>query len=136
MITWKQYEAGRPEKMEATVDLLVSEVARLKTLRGGNGDGDKPGTENNAEAPDTGASLDAVNYKAKIRAVRTDKNGKYVDTTLEALDAIDNPKIPVGGIFRLRNKNWENEFKRAQSAGKKVCLRITDGKVEAVEVLD
>ena len=151
---WLQYEAGRPTGVEATINLLVVEVVRLKHLvdllfspgnsdekqggdGGGQGGGNKPTPPKDAaEPPDTEASIDATNFKAKIRAIRTDANGNYQGTTLEAVDAITNPNIAKGGLFRLRNKNWENEFKRAQSAGKQVCLRISDGKVQAIEVLD
>ena len=135
---WLEYERGRPEQVDVTVGRLLNEVARLRTCCREGGDGEtRDNPQDSAETPDTGPWLDVPNYKAKIRAIRTDKNGKYQGTTLEAIDAIPKPNIPVGGLFILHNKNWEDEFKRAQNGNKKVCLRIGgDGKVEAIEVLD
>ena len=133
---WLRYEAGRPEGIEDTIKLLVDEIIRLKHVANllltgddekpnGGKSGEKPTPrKDNAEEPDTNPGFDAKNFKAKVRAVRTDADGNYQGAQLEALEEIEKPKIPKGGLFRLRNKNWENEFKRAQSAGKIVCLSV------------
>jgi hypothetical protein len=152
MATWQEYEAGAPRDINESLAALVTEVVRLRTRVHGliviaqeGGGGGKPETQtptkpqepqDAAESPDTGPWLDNRNFKAKIRAIRTDANGKYQGTTLQAQeDYLKNGK--KDDIMVLRNKNWESEFKRAQNAGKLICLRMSgDGKVQSIEVLD
>lgn len=147
---WEEYEAGTPAGTNEVLGAIRDQLAAVRNTMSivfqppqeGAGDKDEPGgdkaaqAQDNAEVPDTGPWIDNRNYKAKIRAIRTDKNGAYQGTTLEAQE--DYPKNgKKGDIMILRNKNWESEFKRAQSAGKMICLRMGgDGKVQSIEVLD
>ena len=139
---WNTYEQGFPEDAKTGINLIRSEILSLKTstkflneiLLQDEG-GKKPGEKQNQdEAPDFGPWLDVPNYKAKVRAIRTDSNGNYDGTTLELLQDIPNVG-KKGKIMILRNKNWEKEFKRAQDKGLEICLRIGDKKVQSIEVL-
>ncbi len=137
--TWEEYANGVPENNELIIGLIISTIVSLKE---GNlpkeflcqDDDENFQANDESEIPDTGPWLDAPNYKAKIRAIRTGANGAYRWTTLEALTDI--PKVmKKGSIFTLSNKNWEKEFKRAQNGGFNICLRISDKAVQGIEVL-